>query len=216
MHYKGVLGELAAMLRGPKHIKDFEEYGCNYWKEWADDDGSICVDYGNSWLDFGGYRQLQQLVEGLKNDPHGRRHIVTGRKPDNLDILSLPCCHLLYQWYVREDEFLDMIWYQRSADWMIGVPSDIVLAAAWNIIIANEVGLKPGKITMVFGDSHIYAEHYKATEVYLEQFGKTNPMILPEYKLLIDEGRDHKLFTPEWFDIIGYHPQDAIKFQLKA
>ena len=37
MHIKGILGEFAAMVRQPKHIDDFEKWGCNYWKLWADD-----------------------------------------------------------------------------------------------------------------------------------------------------------------------------------
>ncbi len=50
--YKGVLGELAAMLNKPKHIDDFVKQGCNYWGDWAKEDGSINIDYGNSWYDF--------------------------------------------------------------------------------------------------------------------------------------------------------------------
>ena len=31
MYYKGVLGELAAFLKGPKTVKDFEDEGCTLW-----------------------------------------------------------------------------------------------------------------------------------------------------------------------------------------
>ena len=44
MFYKGVLGEYAAMIRGPKHVQDFKDWGCNYWDLWAEEDGSINVD----------------------------------------------------------------------------------------------------------------------------------------------------------------------------
>ena len=37
MHYKGVLGEFAALIRQPKCLADFEKWGCNYWKLWADE-----------------------------------------------------------------------------------------------------------------------------------------------------------------------------------
>ena len=45
--YKGVFGELAALLRQPTNIADFEKYGCNYWKLWAKENGDINIDYGN-------------------------------------------------------------------------------------------------------------------------------------------------------------------------
>ena len=101
MYYKGVFGELAAFLKGPKTVKDFEREGCNYWFNWAEEDGSLNVDYGNAWLDFNGVNQLEAVLESLRTDPTGRRHIITGWRPDNLHNLSLPCCHLLYQWYVN-------------------------------------------------------------------------------------------------------------------
>lgn len=216
IYYAGVLGELAAMLRGPKHATDFEKFGCNYWRPWCNPDGSIIIDYGNLWRDFDGYNQLEALVKSLKEDPNSRRHIVTGWDPRNLDRNNLPCCHLYYQWYVRNDEYLDMFWMQRSADWMIGVPSDAILAAAWNIILANEVGYKPGKISMMFTDAHIYAEHYDKVEVYLQQFSELNHMDIPYYELMINEPLDHTVFKPGWIFIKDYNPADPIKFEVKA
>ena len=215
--YKGVLGELAAMLRGPKELADFERFNCNYWKQWAEDDGKLNVDYGNSWLNFGGANQLRDLVKGLRTDPTGRRHIITGWNPANLPTLSLPCCHLLYQWYVRDTGELDMMWYQRSADWMVGVPSDAVLAAAWNIILANEVGYIPGKVTMVFGDAHIYAEHYDGADIYLEQLANnTMGVVSPKWRLELPLGVPHPLFMPEQLVIHNYCPAPTIKFEVKA
>lgn len=166
LYPKGVFGELAAFLKGPKTLKDFENEGCNYWKQWAKPDGTINVDYGNSWLDFNGVNQLDDLLVSLATDPNGRRHIISGWRPDKLQELDLPCCHMLYQWYVNGDK-LEMIWYQRSVDVMVGLPSDVILAAAWNIIIAEELGLQPGKLTFMLGDTHIYTNHLPKVVEYL-------------------------------------------------
>lgn len=212
LFYRGVFGELAAMLRGPKTLKDFEEHGCNYWKQWARPDGSINVDYGNAWIDFNGFNQLEALVDGLKNNPHGRRHLVTGWRPDRLDDLSLPCCHYAYQWYVREDKYLDMMWHQRSVDTMIGLPSDVIFASAWNIMLANEVGLIPGKITFTLGDTHIYEEHIEQAKEYLTRL----TCELPKYKLEAYTQKAHTLFRPDDITIVDYTHMPAIKFELKA
>lgn len=210
MYYKGVLGELAAMLRKPKHLEDFEKWGCNYWKLWAKEDGSIAVDYGNAWH---ADNQIETLRDMLRNDPYNRRMIINGWRPNKLDELDLPCCHLLYQFYVRQNGQLDMMWYQRSADWMIGVPSDIVFAAAWLIAIANDVGYTPGKITMVFGDTHIYEEHVEGAEEYLSNLKDFN--VPPTYTW--KGGKKHFCeFVPEDLSIYEYLHNGPIKFELKA
>jgi len=167
MYPTGVFGEMAAFLKGPKSIADFEKEGCNYWSKWGEDDGSINLDYGNSWLDYNGINQLEQVLNSLATDPTGRRHIISGWRPDNIAKLSLPCCHLLYQWFVTASGELEMIWYQRSVDTMIGLPSDVLLAAAWNIMMADQLGLKAGKLTFMLGDTHIYLSHMSKTMEYL-------------------------------------------------
>lgn len=217
MFYKGVFGELAAMVRGPKHLEDFEKWGCNYWKDWADEDGNLNVDYGNAWVDFNGINQLATLIDTLKNNPMDRRMLITSWRPDRLTSLSLPCCHHTYQWYVREGKYLDMLWMQRSVDTMIGLPSDIILAAAWNIMIANEVGLKPGKLTFSMGDTHIYEEHWEKAQEYIDRVvNYKNPMLSPEYKLICPSGREVIDFQPEHIEILFYDSMEAIKFELKA
>ena len=210
--YKGVFGELAALLRQPTNIADFEKYGCNYWKLWAKENGDINIDYGNKWLDWDGVDQLARLVDTLKHNPADRRMIITGWDPRNLEELDLPCCHYAYQWYVREGKYLDMLWQQRSADTMIGLPSDAVFAAAWNIAIANETGLTPGCVTMVLGDAHIYEEHEEPAREYLQ--AETN--VPPTYELLSKLGKKTIEFLPDDIAIHNYNPSTKIRFELKS
>jgi len=209
MFYKGVLGELAAMLRGPKALADFEAFGCNYWRDWAKPDGSINVDYGNTWIDFNGVNQLEEVLNMIKTDPTNRRMLITGWKPNNIKNLDLPCCHLLYQWYVRDGK-LDMMWYQRSADLMIGVPSDAILAAAWNIAMASETNLIPGKVTMVFGDTHIYDEHIEPAYEYLGREIYRLPKFVYTGNTKVSE------WVPANLELREYIHDQPIKFELKA
>lgn len=216
MFYKGVLGELAAMFRGPKTVEDFEKFGCNYWKDWANEDGSIKVDYGNAWIDYNGVNQLEKVVEKLLNTPNDRRIIIDAWRPDRLDDLSLPCCHLLYQWYVRDGKFLDMVWYQRSVDTMVGLPSDIVLAATWNILLANQCGYTPGVVKLMLGDTHIYANHLEGTMDYVKQLNSIKKHDKISYTL--DPKATVFNFRPEMLVINEeeYKPKQAIKFALNV
>lgn len=213
IYYKGVLGELAAFLRQPKTIDDFNVYGCKFWDQWCDKKGNIKVDYGNKWLNWNGTNQLEELLNNLKSNPNSRRMIITSWDPSNIENLDLPCCHYSYQWYVRKERYLDMIWNQRSADVMVGLPSDAVSAATLNIIIANEVGLIPGKVNMMLGDAHIYKEHYQKAEKYLSN-GISH--ISPRYTLLSERFKKTVEFVPEDIDITDYSPVDKISFELKV
>lgn len=215
MYYQGVLGELAAFMRGPKHIKDFQKMGCNYWNDWADSEtGKINIDYGNKWLDFNGVNQLERLVNGLKFDPYGRRHIITGWDPSSTP--DLPCCHLLYQFYVTTTGELDMIWYQRSVDLMVGLPADIILGAAWLIAVAKAVGKTPGTVKMMLGDCHIYEEHEENAYLYCSRvmkdpdLGKTTYAYNPPYEAINDITK----LLPHDFKISEYNHLEPIKFDL--
>lgn len=221
MFYKPVLGELAAMLRGPKNVRDFQKFDCNYWNAWGDknhiEEGHLELDYGNSWINFNGVNQLEDVVQKLATNRTDRRILISGWRPDRLASLSLPCCHLLYQWYVRdvdtEQPKLDMIWYQRSVDTMVGLPSDIILAAAWNIILANQSGLQPGVIKFMLADTHIYENHVPQTLEYMRQLNKV------EYKKLeyaVDPAASVFNFTPDMLSLSEYIHQPAIKFELNV
>jgi len=213
MFPNGVFGEWAAMIRGPKHIDDFKKFGCNFWEKWCNEGGSIDVDYGNAWLDFDGVNQIEELRNTLMHNPNDRRMIVTGWRPNRLQHLNLPCCHYNYQFHVADGE-LNMIWTQRSVDMMIGLPSDIILAAVWLITLANDVGLKPGRVKMDFGDCHVYAEHYLQAAEYVKRV-QTNELQPVTYELMVGPGMHMCLFEPTDIALGNYEHLSKMALELK-
>ena len=212
--YSTVFGEFAAILRGPKYLEDFVKYGCGYWAKWAnkDDSLSINVDYGNAWLDFNGVNQLEWIANEIKTNPQSRRLIVSGWNPEHVinNKLSLPCCHYAYQFIVRGNT-LHMIWIQRSADTMLGIPADAVLAALWLIALANETGLKPRTCTMHFGDTHIYEEHVDQA-INLRDLYK-NTAKIPLYMELFTQW---KCNAPAGQKLVDFLPSDVSLIDYKA
>ena len=217
MFYKGVLGELAAMLRRHTCNGDFMEQGCRYWSKFADDDGSLRVDYGNAWFNFNGVNQIAELKRMLREDPTNRRMIISGWNPANLNKLSLPCCHLLYQFYVTNTNELHMKWYQRSVDVMIGLPSDAIFAAAWLLAICREFGFRPGSIVMDFCDVHIYEEHFEGAQQYIGQWHEVGQYLPPAaYVYTAPAGTDFCTFTQQDIEVINYKSCPIINFELKV
>ena len=210
--YKGVAGEYAAFLRGPKSAQDFKDWGCNYWDGWADEDGSLRVDYGNAWLEP--INQIEEVINGLKYNPHARRHLIDAWNPSALADLSLPCCHYSYQFYVREEGYLDLLWNQRSADWCIGVPADAILAAIMNHTFAHAANLKPGRVKMSFGDCHIYENHVEGAYQYLRNYYQNDYRKKPVEWTVQRRNRIYD-FEPQDVRILSdYEPVETIKFDI--
>jgi thymidylate synthase len=105
--------------------------------------------------------QVQQLIDGIKKDPSGRRHIISAWNPGELDQMALPPCHVMSQFDVTDGK-LSCQMYQRSCDMFLGVPFNIASYSLLTHIIARECGFEVGEFVWVGGDCHIYNNHFDA------------------------------------------------------
>ena len=148
------------------------------------------------------------LIDGILSDRYGRRHILTTWNPEELDQGCLPPCHLLAQFYARNDT-LDCVVYMRSVDIALGLPSDLVLYGTLLMLVAKEVNMSPGYLYMHFGDAHIYMAH---AEDMRKQLGRQAPITVPKAVL------SHKAslfdFSAKDFSLTNYEPLEAIKYEL--
>jgi thymidylate synthase len=121
--------------------------------------------YGSQWR--GTYNilapdQLLELVNNLKDKPFSRKHLVTALNPIENKNMILEPCHFAFQCYVREvdnKKYLDLMWYQRSADVALGVAFNIASYALLLMLIAKDVNMEVGFLKCSFGDVHLYKEH---------------------------------------------------------
>jgi thymidylate synthase len=177
-----------------------------YWTPKAKFDGDLGRVYGVQWRDFGGVDQLLQLVEGIKKDPYGRRHILTAWNPGQLDQMALPPCHCFAQFYVSADNKLSCQMYQRSCDMFLGVPFNIASYSLLTHMVAQVCGLGVGEFVHVLGDAHIYLNHIDQVNEQL----KREPLPAPQLWINPDV-RDITKFTMEDFKLNGYESYASIK-----
>ena len=149
--------------------------------------------------------QLIELINGIKEDPYSRRHIITAWNPGELDLMALPPCHMMAQFYVNNGK-LSCQMYQRSADMFLGVPFNIASYALFTHMIAQVCNLEVGDLIITIGDAHIYNNHVEQVKEQL----KRDPLPLPTLKLnseisVITE------FDMEDIELIDYQSHDAIK-----
>lgn len=149
--------------------------------------------------------QLIELINGIKEDPYSRRHIITAWNPGELELMALPPCHMMSQFYVSNGK-LSCQMYQRSADMFLGVPFNIASYALFTHMIAQVCNLEVGDLIITIGDAHIYKNH---TEQVKEQL-KRKPLPLPTLKLnpeieVITE------FEMTDIELVDYKSHEAIK-----
>jgi thymidylate synthase len=149
--------------------------------------------------------QLIELINGIKEDPYSRRHIITAWNPGEIELMALPPCHMMAQFYVNNGK-LSCQMYQRSADMFLGAPFNIASYALFTHMIAQICNLEVGDLIISVGDAHIYKNH---TDQVKEQL-KRKPLPLPTLKLNPDIEVITE-FEMNDVELIDYKSHEAIK-----
>jgi thymidylate synthase len=220
--WKGVLEELLFFISGSTDTKVLEEKGVNIWKgntsrEFLDKrglynlkEGEYGKSYGYQWRKFGDkVDQLQNLIDGIKNDPFGRRHYMTAWNPLELENIPLPACHLSCQFYVFEDKKLSCQVYMRSCDVFLGLPFNIASYACLTYMIAHLTNLQPHELSFCLGDTHIYKNHIDQCNEMIKRDLRHFPKL--KIKRKVENIDDFKF---DDFEIINYNPHPTIKAEM--
>ena len=141
------------------HGESLEEFVAKIKELPADDPfvvkyGELGPVYGRQWRNFNeqGVDQLSILIDGLKNNPFSRRHIVSAWNPVEVDQMALPPCHAFLQFYVSADKkYLSCQLYQRSADTFLGVPFNIASYALMTAMLAQVCGYEAKEFIHTIG-----------------------------------------------------------------
>lgn len=226
-HLRSIVVELLWFLRGETNVEFLHNHGVTIWDEWADENGNLGPVYGKQWRSWKHIvatletpygksievvnepvDQIANLVEGLKNNPYSRRHIVTAWNPGEVDDMALPPCHCLFQFYVANNTLSCQL-YQRSADVFLGVPFNIASYALLTMMLAQVCRLQVGEFIHTFGDVHLYHNHFEQAELLLTR----RPRPLPTMQLN-PAVEDIFSFGLDDFKLIDYDPYPAIKAEV--
>lgn len=205
-----VLSELLWFLSGSTNIKPLLAANNHIWDEWADPEGELGPVYGKQWRSWSDpvegreIDQIAKVIDGLRTNPHGRRHVVSAWNVAELEDMALEPCHAFFQFWVDGDNRLSCQMYQRSADMFLGVPFNIASYAALTHMIAGQVGMDVGEFVWVGGDCHIYRNHIQQATTLLTRDARRWP------KLFVSPAKDIDSYTLDHFALVDYDPHPAI------
>lgn len=240
--FRGVVEELLWILRGSTDNKDLLDKKVNIWSGNSSQaninklkvEGDLKLDlkehdcgaiygfqlrhYGAKYIDCHtdyngqGFDQLQYIINTLKTNPDDRRIVINMWNPCDFDKQTLPCCHVLYQFYVsyeNKEKYLSCQMYQRSGDMFLGVPFNIASASLLTIMIAHITDMKPKELIHVIGNAHIYNNHLKQCEQQFLNSPRQFPTLTINRK--VTDINDFKFSD---FMLNGYYPHGKIKAEM--
>ena len=213
VHVHSVVGELLWFIRGDSNVRWLQEHGITIWDEWADENGDLGPVYGHQWRSWPApdgrtIDQLQAVIDGIRDDPDSRRHVVSAWNVADLPRMALAPCHALFQFYVAGDRLSCQL-YQRSADVFLGVPFNIASYALLTMMLAQVTGHDLGEFVHSLGDAHLYLTHLEQAD---EQLAR-QPRPLPKMHLN-PAVRSIFAFRYEDFRLTGYAPHPHIRAEV--
>lgn len=211
IYIKKAIGEILWIYQEQSNNLDLlaNKYGITWWDSWeVDNTRTIGQRYGATVKK---YDLMNKLLDGLKNEPYTRRHIMNlYQYSDFEETKGLNPCAFMTVWTVR-GHYLDMTLTQRSNDYLVAGHINKMQYVALMMMVARHVGLKPGMFMHVVDNLHIYDRHIEqAMEMISRKPSNKSP------KLILKEGKNNFYdFTVDDFELIDYEPvKPQLKFEL--
>lgn len=165
-----------------------------------------------SYSDTEGVDQLAYVERLLKTDPMSRRIVLSAWNPADLGKMALPPCHVMAQWYVRQDchgaKHLSCMLTMRSCDTFLGLPWNIASYATLTHILAKRCGMEPEELVVSIGDCHLYANCIEQAAEQLQRSPTMYPMLRISERVASCKWEE---ILASDFCLVGYYPHAAIK-----
>lgn len=160
-------------------VRWLQDRGVKIWNEWKIGEDGVYKgkDFGKDYANTIGtaygwivkeYKLIQNLIKKIKENPDDRRMIMSLWQNEYIDTASLPSCVWNSQWDVTDGKLNCMV-TQRSCDVALGLPFNITQYAVLVNLIASVTNLKPGKMTWVINNAHIYVNQFDGIKEQLKR-----------------------------------------------
>jgi thymidylate synthase len=196
--WKGSIGEICAFINGARTLEELESFGCKFWTAWGTPEkaakrGLEVGDlgpgsYGAAFHDFPTidgtpYNQIKNIIEQMIEFPELRTHFISPWIPQYIirgtgkqqKVVVAPCHGWIHLRII--DNKLTLHMFQRSGDFPVGVPSNMVQYTALLMMIAHATGTEPYEFVHSFSDAHIYVDQIPMVEELIARESKPFPTV---------------------------------------
>lgn len=222
--FKGAIAEHVAFLNGARTQAELEKFGCKWWSRWVTKeqcakfnipegdlgDGS----YGAAWTNFPTkegkpFNQIEHLMTQLKERPFLRTHFVSPWIPQytlqhsglTRKVVVAPCHGWIHVFANEAKKELRIHHFQRSSDFPVGVPFNIIQYSAFGLMVAQLMGYALKEVVYTFSDAHIYESQFDLVKELLSREPRRLPTVT-----LASNVPDIFTFRPEHFTLTDYEP----------
>ena len=207
---KSAIGEILWIYQEESNDLDVlrDHYNVTWWDEWeVGTSRTIGSVYGETVRK---YDLMRNLLDGLKENPDGRRHIMSLWQEEQFKLPhGLKPCVWNSMWNVRHEEdadYLDMCLTIRSSDYLVAGVINQMQYIALQYMVAKHCGYKPGVFNFFMDNIQIYDRHIDfANEILHRKSIECKP-----YIWLNPEKEDFYEFTIDDIKLMDY-PSKEIK-----
>lgn len=226
--FSGALAEHFAFLHGARTKEELEKWGCKWWGKWVTKekcdifglpegdlgDGS----YGAAWATFPTkegkpFNQIEHVIKQIKERPYLRTHFISPWIPQytiqhsdlKRKVVVAPCHGWIHVVAFPESKEVSIHHFQRSADFPVGVPFNMIQYAAFGLMVAQLLDYKLKEIVYTFSDAHIYESQYEKVKELLAREPKKLPTVTLDKNI-----KDIFDFRPEHFTLTDYDPNEKM------
>lgn len=229
--WRSAIGEICGFINGVTSQEILsKEFGCSWWAPWVTEEKARKIgiepgdlgpaSYGAAFRHFPkgldsafNFDQISHAINQLKNYPYVRTVHITpwipywiGRGGFQKAAVS-PCHGWMFFRVINNRLWLQM--HQRSADFPVGVPANMIQYAALLLMFGHVTGYTPDTFVHSFFDAHIYEDQIpRVQEMMLRTPRRLPSLFLTEEGLAITNIFD---FRPRHFELLDYNPHPTIK-----
>lgn len=214
---KNAVAEQMWFLAGRDNVRDFLSARTRIWDGFAEPDGTVTSAYGHRWRHWFDVDQIEEVLKKLRADPSSRHGVVMMWDP-RMDLVvpqkNVPCPYTFTVGIIGGRLHLHLV--VRSNDMVLGFPTDAAGFGWLLMVLAQELGVEPGKYTHSISNAHVYEDHWAAAGEMARrgEAAVFAPVLfrLPEHSYERAVALDESLFEETVAAIeAAYRPLEAIK-----
>lgn len=162
LNYSFMMAEWFWMMAGRDDVESIAHYNKQIAR-FSDDGQTYFGAYGPKIIE-----QWDYVVRKLKEDWASRQAVLTIWRPNPPGTRDVPCT-VAMQFLLRDGKLITNV-TMRSSDAWLGIPYDVFNFSRTQALLAAQLDVVPGQLSICLGSSHIYEQHFEPAQQIVKRY----------------------------------------------